>query len=232
MSWRIEQTDALTVLRELPDRWAQTCVTRPPRAGDSDRTLAILAEVRRVLRDDGTLWVLLAPDQLPLATELRAEGWTQQSSPTWTAPFTGERAPAIRPFLFTRERRHFYDAHTIGARDGSPSRFCVGASRQVRRVQSCLPAREHERRLQLVKRCILAGSSLLACGECGAPYRRTRPGENAPGIRRPTCRHNNPGGCCLVLDPFYDPAGIPTAVAALCTRRSFLGIAGPAGESR
>jgi hypothetical protein len=74
MSWRIEQADALTLLRELPDRWAQTCVTRPPRAGDPDRTLAILAEVRRVLRDDGTLWVLLAPDQLPLATELRAEG--------------------------------------------------------------------------------------------------------------------------------------------------------------
>jgi hypothetical protein len=232
MSWRIEHADALTLLRELPDGWAQTCVTRPPRAGDSDRTLAILTEARRVLRDDGTLWVLLAPDQLPLATELRAEGWTQQSSPTWTARFTGKRAPAMRPFLFTRERRYFYDAHTIGARDGSPSRFCVGASRQVRRAQSCLPAREHERRLQLVKRCILASSSLLACGECGAPYRRTRPGENAPGIRRPTCPHNNPGGCCLVLDPFYDPAGIPTAEAALCTGRSFLGIANRAGESR
>jgi hypothetical protein len=35
-----------------------------------------------------------------------------------------------------------------------------------------------------------------------------------------------------VLDPFYDPAGIPTAEAALCTGRSFLGIANPAGESR
>jgi hypothetical protein len=232
MSWRIEQADALTLLRELPDRWAQTCVTRPPCAGDHDRTLAILAEVRRVLRDDGTLWVLLAPDQLPLATELRGEGWTQQSSPTWAPPFTGERAPAMRPFLFTRERRYFYDAHTIRARDGSPSRFCVGASRQVRRAQSCLPAREHERRLQLIKRCILASSSLLACGECGAPYRRARPGESAPGTRRPTCAHNNPGGCCLVLDPFYDPAGVPTAEAALCTGRSFLGIANRAGESR
>jgi hypothetical protein len=232
MSWRIEQADAVTLLRELPDRWAQTCVTGPPRAGDSDRTLAILAEVRRVLRDDGTLWVLLAPDQLPLAAELRGEGWTQRSSPTWAACFTGERAPAVRPFLFTKERRYFYDARTIGARARPAGPLCVSASRQVRRAQVCLPAREHERRLLLVKRCILAGSSLLACGECGAPYRRTRPGESAPGIRRPTCPHNNPGGCCLVLDPFYNPADIPTAEAALCAGRSFLGVANPAGESR
>jgi hypothetical protein len=233
MSWRIEQADALTLMRELPDRWAQTCVTRPPRAGDPDRTFAILAEARRVLRDDGTLWVLLAPDQLPLATELRAEGWSQQSSPQWATRRTAcERGGATRLFLFAKERRYFYDAHTIGARNGLPSRLCVGASRQTRRAQSCLPAREHERRLQLIKRCIRAASPLLACGECGSPYRRSRPGENAPGIRRPTCRHNSPGGCCLVLDPFYDPAGIPTAEAALCTGRSFLGIADPAGESR
>lgn len=227
MSWRIEQADALTLLRELPDGWAQTCVTRPPRTGD--RTLAILAEVRRVLRDDGTLWLLFAPDQVPLTAELHAAGWTQQSPPTWATPFIGERAPAMGPFLFTKEPRHFYDAHTIGARSRPSSPFCVSASRQVRRAQSCVPAREQERRLQLVKRCILAGSAPLACGECGAPYRRTRPGESGPGIRRPTCPHNNPGGYCLVLDPFYDRAGIPTAEAALCTGRNFLGIANPAG---
>ncbi|MFI4977438.1 MAG: hypothetical protein ACHQC8_01980 [Solirubrobacterales bacterium] len=230
MSWRIEQADALTLLRELPDGWAQTCVARPPRAGEPERTLAILAEARRVLRDDGTLWVLLAPDQLPLATELCAEGWTPQLSPAWAT----QRGAATQLLLFTKGDRYFYDARTIGARTGSPGWLGVGASRQARLAQTCLPAREHDRRLALVKRCILAGSSLLACGECGAPYRRTRPGENAPGLRRPTCPHNNPGGCCLVLDPFYDPAGIPTAEAALCAGRSFLGISDPAGtgESR
>jgi DNA modification methylase len=36
MSWRIEQADALTLLRELPDRWAQTCVTSPPYWGLRD----------------------------------------------------------------------------------------------------------------------------------------------------------------------------------------------------
>jgi hypothetical protein len=225
VSWRIERADALALLRELPDGWAQTCVTRPPRAGDPDRTLAILAEARRVLRDDGTLWIFLHPDDLPLAGELHAEGWRRQSSRAWAR----QRDTATRPFLFTKGERYFYDARTIGARSGSPSWLCVGASRQARRAQTCLPAREHERGLQLVKRCILAGSSLLACRECGAPYRRTRPGESALGLRRPTCPHNNPCGCCLVLDPFYEPAGIPTAEAALCTGRSFLGITDPAG---
>lgn len=231
MSWRIEHADALSLLRELPDEWAQTCVTHPPRGGARDRTLAILTEVRRVLRGDGTLWLFAQPDQPPVTAELRAEGWRQHPSPTWITPVIGELGGAIRLFLFTKEDRYFYDAHTIGARNGSPGPFCVSASRQARRAHTCLPAREHERRLQLVKRCILAGSSPLACGECGAPYRRTRPRESAPGIRRPTCPHNNPGGSCLVLDPFYEHAGIPTAEASLCTGRSFLGITSPANAS-
>jgi DNA modification methylase len=36
MSWRIEHADALKLLRELPDGWAQTCVTSPPYWGLRD----------------------------------------------------------------------------------------------------------------------------------------------------------------------------------------------------
>jgi DNA modification methylase len=36
MSWRIEQADALTLLRQLPDGWVQTCVTSPPYWGLRD----------------------------------------------------------------------------------------------------------------------------------------------------------------------------------------------------
>jgi DNA modification methylase len=36
MSWRIEHADALPLLRELPDDWAQTCVTSPPYWGLRD----------------------------------------------------------------------------------------------------------------------------------------------------------------------------------------------------
>lgn len=228
MSWRIETTDPLTLMRELPDQWAQTCIARPPRAGDSDRTLAILTEASRVLRDDSTLFALLAPDQLPLANQLCAEGWTAQPAPAWATRRTAcERGGTRRLFLFTKERRYFYNAQAAGGCPSPQRASYLNVGRQAR-VQDCRLACEREQRLQLVKRCILAGSSLLACGECGAPYRRARPGESAPGARRPTCPHNNPGGRCLVLDPFYDP-GVPTAQAALCTGRSFLGITNPAG---
>jgi hypothetical protein len=224
MSWRIEQTDALNLLRELPNGWAQTCIAHPPRAGDPERALAILTETRRVLRDDGTLWVFLASNQLPLTSELREDGWIQQPRPAWA------RCREARLYLFTKRPGYFY-ADTIATRRRP---MCVSASLQVRRAQTCLPAREHEDRLHLIKRCILAGSSLLACGECGAPYRRAHPGESAVRLRHSTCLHNNPGGCCLVLDPFYDRAGMPTAEAALCTGRSFLGITESAstGETR
>jgi hypothetical protein len=227
MSFRIEHADAPTLLSELPDRWAQSCIAHPPRTSSADRTLAILAEVRRVLRDDGTLWLLLHPG--PLLEDLRDAGWRQQSTPRWATRLSVcGGGPAARPFLLTQERRYFYDADTIGAHPRSL--FCVGASREVRRAQSCLSAREHEYRLQLVKRCILAGSSPLACDQCGAPYRRARPGERATSLRLPTCPHNNPDGRCLILDPFYRP-GVPTAEAALCTGRSFLGIEDIAGAS-
>jgi hypothetical protein len=226
VSWRVEQADALALLRELPDGWAQACVTRPPRSTDPDRTLAILTETRRVLRGDGTLWAFLEPETLLLATELQAEGWTQQSSPTWaTRRSVFEGGVSARVFLFSKQDRHYYDPRTIGARPSPPGALC--ANQRARHAHTCVHAREREHRLRLVKQCVLAGSSPLACGGCGAPYRRIRPGESATALRRPTCAHHNPCGRCLLLDPFYDPAGLPTAEAALCTGRSFLGITAP-----
>ncbi len=67
--------DCLDVLRGLPDQWAHMCVTSPPYWGLRDyghdgqlgleetpeayvaRMVEVFAEVRRVLRDDGTLWL-------------------------------------------------------------------------------------------------------------------------------------------------------------------------------
>jgi DNA modification methylase len=69
--------DCLNVLRGLPDGMAQTCVTSPPYYGLRDyghagqigleetpdaylaRLVGVFREVRRVLRDDGTLWLNL-----------------------------------------------------------------------------------------------------------------------------------------------------------------------------
>lgn len=69
--------DSLTVLRTLPDGFVNTCVTSPPYWGLRDygvegqlgaestpdeyvaRMVEVFREVRRVLRDDGTLWLNL-----------------------------------------------------------------------------------------------------------------------------------------------------------------------------
>lgn len=75
MSWEIRQGDALEQLRLMPDESVQCCVTSPPYYGLRDygvdgqigleetldefldRLVAVFAEVRRVLRSDGTLWL-------------------------------------------------------------------------------------------------------------------------------------------------------------------------------
>ncbi len=225
MSARIERADPLALLRELPGEWAQSCVTSPPRAGDYAETLAVLAELHRVLRADGTLWLLCGAVQ-PLLRPLCEQGWRPQPPPEWSRPLASGRDTSIRLLLLTKERRYFHDEHTLaacGLPHISPS---VGVARQRRRAEGCRSG--SAQRLALLGRCVLAGSSPLACGICGAPYRRTQPGESAPGLRRPTCAHNDPGGHCLVLDPFYHPSG---GVAELAHRhgRSFLGITDSVG---
>lgn len=74
-SHEIRVGDSLDLLRQMPDRSVHTCVTSPPYYGLRDygvdgqigleqtpaefiaRLVAVFAEVRRVLRDDGTCWV-------------------------------------------------------------------------------------------------------------------------------------------------------------------------------
>ena len=120
--------DALDGLRTLPDGCISMCVTSPPYYGLRDygvanqigteptpaayieRLVAVFREVRRVLRDDGTLWVNIADSyagsgkivssQLPhvrdcikpkdmigipwlLAFALRADGWFLRSDIIW-----------------------------------------------------------------------------------------------------------------------------------------------------
>ena len=125
---RIICADALDGLRTLPDSCISMCVTSPPYYGLRDygvanqigteptpaayieRLVAVFREVRRVLRDDGTLWVNIADSyagtgksvssQMPhvrdgikpkdmigipwmLAFALRADGWFLRSDIIW-----------------------------------------------------------------------------------------------------------------------------------------------------
>jgi DNA modification methylase len=77
VSWKIVQGDAAQKLREMPPGSVQCCVTSPPYYGLRDygidgqvgletspyeyvgRLVEIFREVRRVLRDDGTVWLNL-----------------------------------------------------------------------------------------------------------------------------------------------------------------------------
>lgn len=77
MSWEIRQGDCIELMRAMPEGSAQTCVTSPPYWGLRDyghsdqlgledspelyveRIVDVFREVRRVLRDDGTLWLNL-----------------------------------------------------------------------------------------------------------------------------------------------------------------------------
>jgi DNA modification methylase len=75
--WEVRQGDVLDRLRELPDESVQCCITSPPYYGLRDygvegqiglegtprefveKMVGVFAEVRRVLRADGTLWLNL-----------------------------------------------------------------------------------------------------------------------------------------------------------------------------
>ena len=198
MSWRIEEADALNLMRELPGQWAQTCLTRPPSTQAPEVTLAVLSEVHRVLREDGTLWLLLYPGEALLGA-LHEQGWIGQRPPAWATPLMLGCNTPLRLSLLTKDARYFYEDHTPGGHTRPQRLSCLKTGRQVRRAQGCNFGPEQLRRL--VKRCVLASSSFLACGACGAPYRRTLPGERAPGMRRPTCPQSTPTGAAWYWTP-------------------------------
>src|SRR6056297_1192653 len=88
MTYDIRAGDCLTLLRDMPDQSVNTCVTSPPYFGLRDygmpkqigleptpdefvaAMVTVFREVRRVLRDDGTLWLNLGDSY---ATGTKAE---------------------------------------------------------------------------------------------------------------------------------------------------------------
>lgn len=139
--------DSLEVLRTLPDASAQCCVTSPPYWGLRDyghdgqigleetpeqyvaRLVAVFAEVRRVLADDGVLWLNLgdsyASKQLVgipwrVAFALQADGWYLRSDTIWAKSNPTPESIRDRPtkaheyvFLMSKSARYFYDQDAI-----------------------------------------------------------------------------------------------------------------------
>lgn len=143
--------EALTMLHELNDSKANTCVTSPPYWRKVDykhpdqlgwektpeqfvsRLANIFDGVKRVLRDDGTLWVViddtyfkkeLAGVPWLLAFEMKRRGWIWRAEIVWAKPGCKPEAAKDRPtrshesvLLFTKKRAGYYfnqmlDPHT------------------------------------------------------------------------------------------------------------------------
>lgn len=92
MDWKIIQGDALETLKTLPDQLVQCVVTSPPYWGLRDygvpgqlgleptleeyvaKMVEVFREVRRVLRDDGTLWLNLGDSYVGALAEYKDTG--------------------------------------------------------------------------------------------------------------------------------------------------------------
>ncbi len=144
---RILNGDALEMLRTLPDESVNCCVTSPPYYGLRDygaagqiglestpeqyveRLVAVFREVRRVLRDDGTLWLNVGDSYadknligIPwmLAFALRADGWYLRQDIIWAKPnpmpeSVRDRCTKAHEYIFllTKSARYWYDAEAV-----------------------------------------------------------------------------------------------------------------------
>ena len=148
MKTRILIGDARERLADLPADSVHCVVTSPPYwalreyHGDPgmigleptfdehlENLVAVMREVRRVLRKDGTLWLnygdrydakqlLLMPARVAMA--LQADGWWLRSEIVWHKPNPMPESVTDRPtcahekvFLLSRSARYFYDADAV-----------------------------------------------------------------------------------------------------------------------
>jgi site-specific DNA-methyltransferase (cytosine-N4-specific) len=140
--------DSLAALRTMPDASVNCCVTSPPYFGLRDygesgqyglesspaeyvETMrAVFAEVRRVLTDDGTLWLNLGdsygPDKnlvgIPWRTAfaIQEDGWLLRNDIIWTKPnampeSVGDRLSCKHEHLFmlSKSPRYWFDVDPI-----------------------------------------------------------------------------------------------------------------------
>ena len=156
--------DAAEKLRTLPPKSFHTCVTSPPYYGLRDygepgqigleqtpeeyvlKLISVFHEVKRVLRDDGTLWLNLgdcySSKQLlgipwRVAFALQADGWYLRQDIIWHKPnpipsSVRDRCTSSHEhiFLFSKSPRYYFDWYAISTetKDISVARDKVGYS--------------------------------------------------------------------------------------------------------
>jgi len=139
--------DNLKVLRTLSNRHVDTIVTSPPYYGQRDydhdgqlgaesspeeyvkNIVAVFSEAKRVLKDEGTLWLNLGDKYLNgrlcgmpwrCALALIDDGWILRSDIIWHKPNAMPSSVKTRPttdheyiFMFSKSQKYFYDADAI-----------------------------------------------------------------------------------------------------------------------
>ena len=139
--------DSLEVLKTLESGSCQCCVTSPPYYGLRDygvdgqlgheetpeqyidRLVKIMREVKRVLRDDGTLWLNLGDTYknkqllgIPwrVALALQADGWYLRQDIIWAKPnpmpeSVRDRCTRSHEYIFLLSKRYnyYFDAKAI-----------------------------------------------------------------------------------------------------------------------
>lgn len=148
MTVRIHEGDCRRILEILPDASVHCCVTSPPYFGLRDYgvdgqmgleaspdeyiagMVAVFREVRRVLREDGSLWLnigdsygpnknkLLMPARLALA--LQADGWILRQDNVWSKKrpmpeSVRDRSSCAHEFVFhfVKSASYFYDRDAV-----------------------------------------------------------------------------------------------------------------------
>ncbi len=149
--------DARTI--PIPDSSVHCCVTSPPYWGLRDygeagqlgaektpeayvaNMVNVFREVRRVLRDDGTLWLNLGDSYgagknlagIPwrVALALQADGWYLRSDIIWAKPNPMPESVRDRPtkaheylFMLTKSPRYFFDQEAV--REASAHEYTAG----------------------------------------------------------------------------------------------------------
>ncbi|WP_329768231.1 site-specific DNA-methyltransferase [Stenotrophomonas muris] len=139
--------DSLDSLKKMPDGLIQVAVTSPPYYGQRDYGCAgqvgiestpqeyiehlvkVFREVRRVLREDGTLWLNLGDKYVNnqllgmpwrVAIALIEDGWILRSDVIWQKPNAMPSSVKTRPttdheyiFMFSKSKDYYYDADSI-----------------------------------------------------------------------------------------------------------------------
>jgi site-specific DNA-methyltransferase (adenine-specific) len=153
-----------------------------------DRMVAVLHECRRVLCDDGTLWLnvgdsygggkqlLGVPWRLALAAQ--ADGWVLRQDVVWHKPSPMPESVTDRctkaheyVFLLAKQADYFFDAEAIK----EPSEIGSRNRRSVWRIATKPYAGAHFATMpqELAETCIKAGSSERGrCPHCGSPWVR------------------------------------------------------------